>query len=102
MPTTTATTGPPHRTADDGLTVRQRVSRPALAEAVRDRIRELHDRGVCTFTAADFAEAARNTGRSLAWVGDHLLVLESLGILRPASGTGERAWRASNASEYLR
>lgn len=102
MPTTTATTGPPHRTEDDGLTVRQRVSRPALADAVRSRIRELHDQGVRTFTAADFAEAARSADRSLAWVGDHLLILEGMGILRSATDEGTRAWTVSNASEYLR
>ncbi|MFH8805300.1 hypothetical protein ACH4F6_38125 [Streptomyces sp. NPDC017936] len=88
MPTTTVTTGPP----------------TTLADAVRDRILELHSQGVRTFTAGDFPGAARRTGRPDTWVADHLLVLEGIGVLRRVgrAGAGPRTWTVSPGSEYLR
>lgn len=86
MPPTTATTGPP----------------PTLADAVRERIGELHDRGVRTFTAADFRGVARRAGRRDTWLTSHLLVLEGVGILELSSSSGPRAWRVAPGSEYLR
>lgn len=96
MTPTTATTGP------GKLTVRQRVSRPALDAGVRDRIAELHDRGVRTFTLSHFEKTARAVGRPLSWVGDHLIVLEGIGVLRRADRGTQRVWAVSHGSEYLR
>lgn len=102
MPTTTATTPSPPLTDHEGLTVRQRVSRPALDVGVRERIAELHDRGVRVLTLTHFEKTARSTGRPLSWVGDHLIVLEGVGILRRAVRGTERAWTVVPGSEYLR
>jgi hypothetical protein len=86
VPTTTATTESP----------------PSIADAVRRRILHLHDRGVRTLTLADFQGTAKCTGRPESWVADHLLVLEGIGVLRPARRGGTRAWTVSAGSEYLR
>lgn len=102
MSTTTATTPSPPLTDHEGLTVRQQVSRPALDAGVRERIAELHDRGVRTITLAHFEETARSVGRPLSWVGDHLIVLEGVGILRRAVRGTERAWTIVLDSGYLR
>ncbi|MFD8226910.1 hypothetical protein ACFV16_22365 [Streptomyces massasporeus] len=85
MPTTTVTTGPS----------------PTLADAVRTRIAYLASRGVRTFTVSDFPGVARHAGRPDAWLEDHLLVLEGIGILRQARRPGPRAWTVSACSEYL-
>lgn len=106
MPTTTATTGSPPTAGPGELTVRQRVShpRPSLAACVQERLCQLHDRGVRTVTLDDFERTAKRAGRPLSWIGDHLLVLEGVGILRPVAlaGSTTRAWTVSSASEYLR
>lgn len=103
MPTTTATTGPPPLTdPGEGLTVRQRVSPPCIADAVRARIRDLHDRGELTITPADCEDLAETVGRPAPWITDHLLVLEGSGILKPVRAGGARAWTVDPASEYLR
>lgn len=86
MPTTTATTGPPID----------------LADAVRKRVQHLHSQGVRTFTLADFRSTARGTGRPLAWVADHLIMLEGIGVLRPVRRSNERAWTVSPGTEFLR
>lgn len=86
MPTTTATTGPP----------------TTLDDAVRDRIRELADRGTKEFTVADFRDAARRAGRTDRWLEDHLLVLEGIGVLKAVRRPGARMWTLSPAAEYLR
>lgn len=86
MTTTTATTGPP----------------PTLAGAVRDRIDELTARGVETFTVADFKGTARSAGRPDAWLVDHLLVLEGIGVLRCVRQQGLRSWAVNPDSGYLR
>jgi hypothetical protein len=101
---TTATTGLPPATEPGELTVRQHLSgpRPSLAACVRERIAQLNDRGVRTFALADFEETAKRAGRPLPWVGDHLIVLEGVGVLRCASRSGERVWTISASSEYLR
>lgn len=85
MPTTTATT-----------------ERPSLADCVRERIGELHDRGVRVFTPDHFEKTAKRAGRPLPWLVDHLLVLEGVGILRGAGRCPERAWAVSAGSGYLR
>lgn len=104
MTTTTATTESPPAARPGELTVRQRLSepRPPLPDAVRRRITELHDRDVRTFVLADLKPAAECAGRPLSWVGDHLLVLEGVGILRPVARSCGRAWSVNPASEYLR
>lgn len=102
MSTTTATTPSPPLTDHEGLTVRQQVSRPALDAGVRERIAELRGRGVRTITLAHFEKTARSVGRPLSWVGDHLIVLEGLGVLRRAARGTERAWTLAPDSEYLR
>lgn len=102
MPTTTATTPSPPLTDHEGLTVRQKVSRPALDVGVRERIAELHDRGVRTITLAHFEETARSVGRPLSWVGDHLIVLEGIGILRRVVRGTERVWTVVPDSGYLK
>ena len=102
MSTTTATTPSPPLTDHEGLTVRQQVSRPALDAGVRERIAELHGRGVQSFTLADFEETARCVGRPLSWVGDHLIVLEGVGILRGAVRGTDRTWTVVLDSGYLR
>lgn len=86
MPTTTATTGPP----------------PILADAVRDRIGHLTSRGKRTFTVADFTGIAHRVGRPDAWLEDHLLVLEGIGVLRPVHRPGPRTWAVRPDSEYAR
>lgn len=86
MPTTTVTTGPP-------LT---------LADAVRQRVRELTDQGIKTFTTSDFRCAAHRAGLTERWLEDHLLVLEGIGVLVPVRRPGVRAWSLSPAAEYLR
>lgn len=102
MPTTTVTT-PSQSLADhEGLTVRQQVSRPALDVGVRERIAELHDRGVWTITLDHFEKTARSVGRPLSWVGDHLIVLEGVGILRRVVQGTQRAWTVVPGSGYLR
>ncbi len=102
MSTTTATTPSPPLTDHEGLTVQQRVFRPALDAGVRERIAELHDRGVRILTLAHFEKTARLIGRPLPWVGDHLIVLEGIGVLRRAAHGTERAWTVVPDSEYLR
>lgn len=103
MTPTTATTGSPVAPGD-GLTVRQRVSPPhaSLETCVRERICYLHDRGTRTFTLDDFTRTAEQAGRPLSWIGDHLLVLEGLGVLRSVSDEGTRAWHVNSGSGYLR
>lgn len=86
MTTTTATTGPP----------------PTLAGAVRGRIDELTARGVRTFTVADFQGVARSVCRPDAWLADHLLVLEGIGVLRCVQRPGPRAWTVNPGSGYPR
>jgi hypothetical protein len=86
VPTTTVTTGPS----------------PTLAEAVRTRIAYLTARGTRSFTTRDFPNVARHAGRPDAWLEDHLLVLEGIGVLRPVRRPGPRAWSISPGSEYLR
>jgi len=100
--TTTATTPTPPLTDHEGLTVRQQVSRPALDAGVRERIAELHDRGVQSFALTDFEETAGDVGRPLSWVGDHLIVLEGVGILRGTVRGTERIWTVVLDSGYLR
>lgn len=102
MSTTTATTPSQPFTDHEGLTVRQQVSRPALDAGVRERIAELHDRGVRTLTLAHFEKTARRVGRPLSWVRDHLIVLEGIGILRCAIRGTERVWAVVPDSGYLR
>lgn len=104
MTPTTATTGSPPATGLGELTVRQRVSEPCptVSEAVQQRITELRDRGARTFTLKDMEPAAQCSGRPLSWIGDHLIVLEGIGILRPAERSGERRWSVEPGSEYLR
>lgn len=104
MPTTTATTTPPIAAHPDGLTIRQRVSRPlpSLGDAVRERIGELHHQGAQTFALDDFKEAARQSGRPLSWIGDHLLVLEGIGILRAVRSSSGRVWAVGQDAGYLR
>lgn len=102
MSTTTATTPSPPLTDHEGLTVRQQVSRPALDAGVRERIAELHAEGVRAITLAHFEETARRVGRPLSWVGDHLIVLEGIGILRRTVRGTERSWTIVPDSEYLR
>lgn len=86
MPTTTATTGSP----------------PALADAVRQRIRDLHDRGVREFTPDHFTGLASAVGRPASWVTDHLIVLQGTGDLRTVVRPGTRAWTLAPGSEILR
>lgn len=86
MTTTTATTGPP----------------PTLDDAVRGRIAELTARDVATFTVADFHGIARSAGRSDAWLMDHLLVLEGIGVLRCVRQPGPRTWAVVPGSGYAR
>jgi hypothetical protein len=100
--TTTVTTESPPFADHEELTVCQRVSHISVADAVRQRLRELHRRGTRTVTGADFEGIAERTGRPESWVGDHLLVLEGIGILRPASSRSGRAWTVGPSSEYLR
>lgn len=102
MSTTTATTASPPLADHEGLTVRQRVTRPALDVGVRERIAELSARGVRTITLAAFEKTAQDIGRPLSWVGDHLIVLEGIGILRATVRGTERVWTISVDSEYLR
>lgn len=102
MSTTTATTPSPPLTDHEGPTVRQQVSRPALDDGVRERIAELHDRGVRVITLAHFEKTARRSGRPLYWVGNHLTVLEGIGILRCAVRGTERTWTVVQDSGYLR
>ena len=85
MSSTTATTGP-----------------PPLAACVRERITQLHGQGVGTFTLEQFTPAAERARRPLSWIGDHLIVLEGIGILRPIDRSTERAWRLAPGTEYLR
>lgn len=86
MPTTTATTGPP----------------PALADAVRQRIRDLHDGGVRELTADRFTDLASAAGRPVAWVTDCLIVLQGIGDLRAVARPGARTWTVAPGSEILR
>jgi hypothetical protein len=86
VPTTTATTGPP----------------PTLADAVRQRIRDLHDGGVREFTADLFADLVSTAGRPAAWVTDCLIVLQGIGDLRAVTRPGARAWTVAPGSEILR
>jgi hypothetical protein len=69
---------------------------------VRTRIAYLAARGRRTFTTSDFPGVARHAGRPGAWLEDHLLVLEGIGILQPVRRPGPRTWRVSPGSEYLR
>lgn len=85
MPTTTATTAP-----------------PGLADAVRDRIGELTDRGISKLTAADFAGVAHRAGVPDRWLHDHLLVLEGIGVLRQVRRPGPRTWTVNPSAGYLR
>lgn len=82
MPTTTATT--------------------TLADAVRRRICELHDRGVRTLTPGHFEDVAREFGKPAAWVLDILLVLQGTGVLVPVRRPGPRAWTVAPGAEFLR
>jgi hypothetical protein len=100
--TTTVTTDSPPLTDHEGLTVCQRVSYISVADAVRQRLRELRGPAVRTVTWADFEGVAERTGHPTSWVADHLLVLEGIGILRQAGCPAGRAWTVSPASEYLR
>jgi hypothetical protein len=84
--TTTATTGPP----------------PTLAGAVRGCIGELTARGVKAFTVEDFQGIARIAGRPDAWLVDHLLVLEGIGVLQRVRRPGPRTWAVNPGSGYLR
>jgi hypothetical protein len=84
--TTTATTGPP----------------PILADAVRGRIVELTARGADVFTVADFRGVAQRAGQPDSWLGDHLLVLEGIGVLQSIRRPGPRSWIVNPGSEYLR
>ncbi|MER7487955.1 hypothetical protein ABTY20_19015 [Streptomyces sp. NPDC126497] len=86
MPTTTATTRPA----------------PALADAVRQRIRDLHDGGVREFTADRFTDLASAADRPAAWVTDHLIVLQGVGDLRAVARAGVRTWTVAPGSEILR
>jgi len=101
---TTATTESPPASGPGELTVRQRVSPPhsSLETCVRERIGCLHARNTRTFTLDDFTCTAEQAGRPLSWIGDHLIVLEGLGVLRSVSDEGTRAWRVNSDSGYLR
>jgi hypothetical protein len=82
VPTTTATT--------------------TLADAVRRRICELHDRGVRTLVPDDFNGLAEDTSRPESWILDRLLVLEGVGILTPVRRAGTRAWTVTAGTGFLR
>jgi hypothetical protein len=86
VPTTTVTTGSP----------------PALADAVRQRIRDLHDRGVREFTPGHFTDLAAAVRRPASWVTDHLIVLQGTGALRAVPRSPVRAWTVAPGSEILR
>lgn len=86
MSTTTVTTGSP----------------PALADAVRRRVHELHDQGQRTFATSHFRDVGGQVRCPSAWVTDHLIVLEGIGVLRPVRRGCERSWTVNAESGFLR
>lgn len=101
MSTTTVTTGSPPDAVPGELTVRQQVSRPSVAQAVQQRVRELHRRGEHPLTPAHFDDLAREFHRPVSWITDQLLVLEGFGVLRQDPHAAGRVWTVNAGSEYL-